>query len=277
MTRGTRSSVSQIKVAHNVKNVEITVDGRIVATGSDLSQLIETAHGLGGSDPLRLRGGSSLSLELSRSEKRTVLYEVLADEKEANELEGRRQKALEDHLAWEIPPIDRGISVDGIPWGWFRAFPDDEEGCWQLIPSEPSNVVLQAGASFEGESMVGESMDVGIRRYGEAAAITWHYQEDDPANCTVSYEVDYWDELCIECLSTIFEEPLCPLCSEADDYGVHIHADPMFSTGVIGQAMSGIWLPCEEHLKGGAAITLQNIAGLDWKWQGSSWSPLSSV
>jgi hypothetical protein len=273
----TRSPASRITVAHGANDVDIAIDGRTVVTAPDLSGLIASAHGLGDADPLRIHRVTSLSIELSPSEKRTLLAEIRVDEKEANLLEGRRQKLLENHLVWETPPIRRGIAVDGKPWGWFYASPEGDEECWQLIPTRRSSVVLQAGASFEGDSMVGGFMDVGIRRYGEATAITWHYQEDDPANCDVSYEVDYWDELCIECLSTIFEEPLCPLGSEADDWLVHIDADPMFSTDTIGKAMAGIWLPCEEHLRSGKPLIVRNIAGSDWEWESNSWAPLPST
>jgi hypothetical protein len=192
------------------------------------------------------------------------------------QLEERRETALGDHLAWETPPIDGDITIDGRPWGWFWDSSEGEEARWQLIPSERSRVVLQAGARIESDSMVSGFMDVGIRRYGETAAITWHYQEPDPANCAVSNEVDNWDELLTECLATIFEEPLCPLCGEGKDWSVSIDADPMFSKGAIGQAMIGIWMPCEDDLKGKEPLIVGNVAGSDWEWRDSSWVPAGS-
>ncbi len=90
---------------------------------------------------------------------------------------------------------------------------------------------------------------------------------------SLSYEIDDWNTLFVEAFSGFLDGiSICPACEESEDWGVRIDADPMFVESLVGQAMSEIYVPCDKHRGGTADLVVHDVAGLDWRWTGSTWA-----
>ncbi len=283
------AETAPITVAHDGDQVRILVDDRVVVTGADISTLVEAANALGDSDPLLLRAGASLRLDLSRAEKATVLEAVWEHSTLTDELLERDAELDDDYGRTEArPAIETGILVDGQPWGWLFLMSEDStvtdvDGRWQLVPDGPSETILTAGASFWGSMVSGPYKDIGIRRWSDLAAVSWYEIDDGPTSMWMDYEVEDWDKLLLDAFSGFFdgqygpEGPLCPACGQTKDWTAYIHADPMFVDDLVGQALTEIYFPCAEHkdeFRYSEVLFVKQVAGHDWRWTGSSWTPL---
>jgi hypothetical protein len=279
------AETAPITVAHDGDQVRILVGDRVVVTGADISALVEAANALGDSDPLLLRAGASLRLDLPRAEKASVLEAVWEHSNLTAELWERDAELDEDYGRTEVrPAIETGIFVDGQPWGWLflmseDSVPADIDGRWQLVPAGPSETILTAGASFWGSMVSGPYKDIGIRRWSDLAAVSWYEVDEGPTSMWVDYEVEDWDKLFLDAFSGFFDgqygpdRPFCPACEVTKDWAMYIDADPMFSDELIGEAMTELYGPCAEHRDMVDVLIVREIAGHDWRWTGTSWTP----
>jgi hypothetical protein len=95
----------------------------------------------------------------------------------------------------------------------------------------------------------------------------------------VDYEVEDWDKLFLDAFSGFFDgqygpdRPFCPACEVTKDWAMYIDADPMFSDELVGEAMTELYRPCAEHRDMVDVLIVREIAGHDWRWTGTSWTP----
>jgi hypothetical protein len=289
MSQDSELETAPITVTRDGDQVRITVGDEVVATGPDVPRLVEAAHALGESDPLKLRVGASLLLDLPQSERAAVFVAVGPHSTMSDELREREEELSGAYLYSEKPPIEAGISVDEQPWGWWHLASDpstdgpNEDG-WRLIPAWPAETVLHAAADFVGYSMgSGPVKDIGIRRWASLAAVSWsqEYEGGRPASTRVNYEIEDtdWDGLFLRAFSGFFHDDfsICPGCEEEEgnNYSVSVEAHPMFSNELIGQALTEIYRPCEEHEGTPEVLIVKEVAGHDWRWIGDSWMACS--
>jgi len=279
------AATAPITVAPDGDQVRILVGDRVIAAGADISTLVEAANALGDTDPLILRAGASLRLDLPRAEKVTVLAAVREHNTLTDELWERDEELDLDSGRTEArPAIETGILVDGRPWGWlFLMSEDPVDGRWQLVPVGPSETILTAGASFWGSMVSGPYKDIGIRRWSDLAAVSWYEIGEGPTEMWVDYEVEDWDKLFLDAFAGFFDgqygpdRPFCPACERTKkDWTAYIDADPMFADELVGQAMTAIYFPCAEHkgeFRYSEVLFVEQVAGHDWRWTGSSWTP----
>jgi hypothetical protein len=264
-------SAVEVAVVRDRSGVRLSVGDRVVAIGTDMVTLVAAAHELGESDPLKLAAGASLRLELMRPDAAALLTSIR--HKDTDVLWERRADMYDSE--WDIPAVDIGNSVNGLPWGWFLL--DQGGDQWQLIPVGPSEAILDAVVGFDGAGMVGGSIDIGILRWGDLAAISWRDAEGSSPSMSLSYEIDDWNTLFLEAFAGFLDGiSICPACEESEDWGVRIDADPMFAESLIGQAMSEIYVPCDMHRGETADLVVHDVAGLDWRWTGSTWASVTN-
>jgi hypothetical protein len=285
MNEGFDSTVTPISVTSYGGQMHILVGQQVVATETSLSRLIDAAHALGENDPLNLRPQVSLLLDLPRREKATVLAAVSEHNTLVDQLWERDADLDGDYARVETrPAIETGILVDGRPWGWLFLMSStlpDVDGRWQLIPAGSSETILDVTAGWWGDNMggTGPYKDIGIRRWSDLAAVSWYDICDGPTSMRVDYEVEDWDKLFLDAFSDFFEgyygpsDPLCPGCEETEDWRVSINANSMFSDELIGQALTEIYRPCNEHKGTPDVLFVEHVAGRDWCWKGTTWTP----
>ncbi len=255
-------------------NPQILVGWQLVASERDVTSLVESAKLLDERDQLMFRAGASLVLEgLTQSERATVLAAVTPDFSLDDGLWTGDETNQLDYLRWEAPAVETGISIDGRAWGWF--LPSYQESLWKLIPADPSETILDVEASFNGASMTsGLFKLIGIRRWDNLAAVSWTQMQEDPPSISVDYEIENWNAMFAAVAFSFFDAvPLCLGHDEVDDWSVSFDADPMFSDELVGQALAGIWCPCADHKNSPEALVLRDVAGHDWRWVGTTWTP----
>jgi hypothetical protein len=277
--------MTPITVTRDGDQVRITVGDQVVATGPDVPTLVDAAHALGESDPLKLRAGARLVLDLSAAEKGAVLDQVREHNTLTDELRER-----DEELAYpfqEKPPLETGTSVDGQPWGWLHVFRDaptygPNENSWRLIPTWDADPVLKVYAECNAGMTGGPLSEIGIRRWESLAAVFWSdVFEGGPRDLWVEYQIEDWNRVLLDATAWLFDGnygpdgPLCPACVPNDYFDIRLWVDPIFSDELIGQAVANLYRPCAEDTNSPDALFVRDLAGHDWRWIGESWMPCS--
>jgi hypothetical protein len=159
----------------------------------------------------------------------------------------------------------------------------EPDGCWQLVPAGPGETILTAGASYWGNMVSGPYKEIGIRRWSDLAAVSWFQIGEGPTSMWMGYEVQNWDKLFLDAFSGFFDGKygpagsLCPACEMTKDWTAYLEADPMFADELVGKAMTEIYRPCAAHrdeFRYSEVLLVEQVAGHDWRWTGSLWTPL---
>ena len=128
--------------------------------------------------------------------------------------------------------------------------------------------------ALEGYSMVGGSIEVGIRRWDRQATVTWYSMDQGTTTISVQYEIEDWDRVLRDAFSGFFDgaDPICPWCEARDDWSVSLDTDGIFSDDAEGRALAEIYTPCEDHAKTAEGKSLGIEFGLgEWIWHEDRW------
>ena len=167
---------------------------------------------------------------------------------------------------------DVGIQVNGVPWGWAW---NEADSVWYLLPCnfyERSTEVFSFGASFE-MSMTGGAVGFGCQTLdGVTVASHWDDIEGvqwvdvqyggDPnrvASSTASNAFWVWEP-----------SPACPVCLEDQGWLISIEIDQSMGLELVGDAMTGSWRPCADHVP--VAANGFDLLGCLAKWVDDRWA-----
>jgi hypothetical protein len=225
---------------------------------------IDAAHTMGDQDPLRLQSGQSVSFEVSAATRLLLLPELAPVEELFEKLDDLYgSDGTGGPEGWgDSTTIDEGNFIDGAPWSWVHTL-----DAWNLVPAgEGDNI---AYCSMEQTmSMVSGANVSGLRRWDDVAVIWYRDDNEGLTWSPIDYGVTDWDAELLRLVGGTFEIPGCPCCD--DGVIITIDIDESFGLDVRTKIVGIVFEPCVAH---GSDCVLTNTLGVDWRWNGTAWTP----
>jgi hypothetical protein len=251
--------------------VELSFDGALIATAPTVEALIGELSQREDGGGLSIGPGMRLTLAgLALEERATLLHSALpaASVWDTDGVEAWEQEK-DSELAWEVPILECGITVEGEPWGWFELRDDDARSVRHaLVPTGPREMMIKVDAMFSGRGM-GASYEDGIIRFGTSTAVFYRWSEEG-MSLRCDYEIADWEQFCEPILRDFFVDiMICPAC--LSDWDANVQITDELSRQWLGRQLAWIWRPCSEHQGARTGTSLHAIAGADWQWDGSRW------
>jgi len=251
-----------------------------MTTADTLTDLVQKAKEQPEGSPLALEPDTMITFEGNIVDRATLLVALVPSGSLTDDLQERMEEIREDTAFTDISPIDAGITVNGVPWGWI---PTKAQGTsFALIPFVAEPKVVASFNAWQSGSMTGAVENWAVQFYGEVPVLCHEADESEPEATFMEpiYAPLVHDALLALVTSewTLEPEAPCPVCAdEGESWGAGwvttLTDDGTFSEDVVGTALARVWMPCAKHAA--EDVTIDND-GDTWRWADARWALIPS-